>query len=301
MDIKQLIYFVEVAKEKSFTKAAANCFVSQPALSKSIRHLEEELDSRLFIRDGAIFELTKEGEILFADAIDLIDSFHNIRKNIEMTRTNIDNPIKIAVSPLLGNVCFGKIVAAFCELNPGMPISYFETDKLSLVSPNFMKTMDISLLLLPQKGVEVTSDYVVNNLISCNLMGLVARQHKLGKMNNLSLKSLLKETIITTNDVLQIINGNDLNQVGKKHVFSALNADYVQNMILHKEGLLILPDFIAKSMAENPLYRLIDLEYEITCRLVLITKKNVRYSKILEQIQNYIFDEFNLKYKTFNL
>ncbi|MBF4694376.1 LysR family transcriptional regulator [Fusibacter ferrireducens] len=298
MDIKQLIYFVEVAKEKSFTKAAANCYVSQPALSKSIRHLEEELDSRLFIRDGAIFELTKEGEILFADATNLIDNFHNIRKNIEMTRTHLDAPIKIAVSPFLGNLFFGKIIAEFCALNPGLPISYYETDKLSLISPNFIKTMDISLLLSPQKEFEVTGDYDVSNLMPCNLMGLVSHQHGFEKKNNLSLQSFLRETIITTDDVLQIINANDLNPLGKKHVFSALNAEYVQNMILHKEGLLILPDFIAKSMAANPRYKLLELEYDITCRLVLIAKKNVRYSKILEKIQRYIFSEFNLKYRT---
>ncbi|GAU75950.1 TetR/AcrR family transcriptional regulator [Fusibacter sp. 3D3] len=125
----------------------------------------------------------------FADATEIIDSFRNIRKKIKMTRTHVENPIKIAVSPFLGNTCFGKIIAEFCELNPSIPIHYFETDKLSLISPNYMKEMDLSLLLLPQEGVEISNDYHISNLKACNLMGVVSRQHKLGKIKKMISKS----------------------------------------------------------------------------------------------------------------
>ncbi len=298
MDIKQLTYFVEIAKEKSFTRAAANCYISQPALSKSIRQLEEELNSKLFIRDYAIFELTKEVEILLADAIDIISSFNNIKTRIEMTQARVEYPIKIAVSPFLGNACFGSIIAKFCELNPGMPVDYYETDRISLTSPNCMKEMDIFILLLPQKTAEFSSDYFVTDIAACNLSCLVSSQHKLGETKKLNLKALLKEPIITAGDVLQIIYANELNQFGKKHIFSSCSAGYVQEMIVQKKGILILPDFIAQSMAADPLYRMVPFEYDIACRLVLVAKRNTRYGQIIKQIQNHIIYEFALEYKT---
>jgi len=290
------MYFVEVAKEKSFTRAAANCYISQPALSKSVRQLEEELNSKLFIRDYANFELTEEGEILFADAIDIIDSFDSIKTRIEMAQGKVGHPIKIALSPLLGNACFGDIIASFCEQNPGMSIDYYETDKLSLAYPNYIKEIDLSILLLPQNEVASLSDFMIKDLASCHLMSVVSKHHELAKAQTLSLKSFLNETIITAGDVLQIIIENGLNQVGKKHIFSSSTADYVQKMILQKGGVLILPDFIALSMAENALYQLIPLEYDITCRLVMIIKKHARDKETLKAVEKHILNVFNLMY-----
>lgn len=294
MDIKQLTYFVEVAKEKSFTRAAANCYISQPALSKSIRQLEEELNAKLFIRDYQTFELTQEGEILFADAMEIISSFHSIKTKIEMLRAKVEYPIKIAVSPLLGNACFGNIIAKFCELNPSIPIDYCETDRISLSSFSLMKEMDISILLLPQNFVEFPHDYLVTDIVSCNLVGIVSSQHETRKMEKLNLKSFIKETIITAGDVLHIIHANDFSQVGKKHVFSSASADYVQKIILQKEGVIILPDFIARSLAADSFYQLVPLEYDIACRLVLVTKRKTRYGHVIEQIQKYMIKEFGL-------
>ena len=50
MEIQQLKYFVEVVRQQSFTKAAAQLFVTQPMLTRSIKHLEEELNVRLLER-----------------------------------------------------------------------------------------------------------------------------------------------------------------------------------------------------------------------------------------------------------
>lgn len=58
----QLEYFVRIVEEKSFTKAAEKLFISQPALSKSIRALEAELGVTLFKRDPRELSLTSEGE-----------------------------------------------------------------------------------------------------------------------------------------------------------------------------------------------------------------------------------------------
>jgi DNA-binding transcriptional LysR family regulator len=295
LDIKQLTYFVEVAKEKSFTRAAANCFISQPALSKSIRQLETELNAKLFIRDYAKFELTREGEILLEDAMAIINSFNNIKSRIEMTRTKVDNPIKVAVSPFLGNACFGNIIAEFCELNPGMPIDYYESDKLSTINLNYLKEMDLAILLLPQQSDAILSDYSVTELTSCCLMGLMSNQNA---PKRLTLKAFLNETIITAGDVLQIIHANDLKQAGKKHVFSSANADYVRKLILRKEGILILPDFIARAMAaKEPQYQLVPMKFDIICRLVLVTKRHMKYGQLIAQIQKYICSEFERSYQ----
>ena len=64
MDIRQLTYFLEVARQQSMTKAAEVLHVSQPALSKMVKGLEEELDMTLIIRTNKSSEVTDAGKIV---------------------------------------------------------------------------------------------------------------------------------------------------------------------------------------------------------------------------------------------
>ena len=68
MKLVRLRYFVAVAEELNFTRAAAKLRVAQPALSRQIRTLENEVGVELFVRDGRAFKLTPAGEVLFEEA-----------------------------------------------------------------------------------------------------------------------------------------------------------------------------------------------------------------------------------------
>ncbi|MBL8856014.1 MAG: LysR family transcriptional regulator, partial [Planctomycetaceae bacterium] len=62
MELDQLRYFLRVAETKSFTRAAELLIVSQPALSRSVQRLEEELGVPLFVRKSRVVELSEAGE-----------------------------------------------------------------------------------------------------------------------------------------------------------------------------------------------------------------------------------------------
>ena len=66
MDIQHLKYFVEVVRQESFTRAAAQLFVTQPMLTRSIKQLEESLNVLLIERTSKSFHLTDAGRILCA-------------------------------------------------------------------------------------------------------------------------------------------------------------------------------------------------------------------------------------------
>ncbi len=68
MDLQKLSAFVCVAKWRSFTKASAELFISQPALSKKISDFEKELGAILFVRDNRTVELTEAGQLLYSEA-----------------------------------------------------------------------------------------------------------------------------------------------------------------------------------------------------------------------------------------
>ena len=72
IDVRSLRYFVAVAEELSFTRAATRLFVAQQAISRDIRRLEDQLGTRLFARNTRRVTLTPDGERLLARARDLI-------------------------------------------------------------------------------------------------------------------------------------------------------------------------------------------------------------------------------------
>ena len=84
MDLRVLRYFLTVAKEQSFTKAAEQLNLTQPTLSRQLAALEEELGAKLFDRGGRSITLTGEGVLLKRRALEIIETSTVIawRRNI---------------------------------------------------------------------------------------------------------------------------------------------------------------------------------------------------------------------------
>ncbi|MBQ6216544.1 MAG: LysR family transcriptional regulator [Erysipelotrichaceae bacterium] len=80
MEIRTLRYFLAVAREENMSKAAELLHVSQPALSKAVKSLEEGLGKKLFVRHSFSIELTKEGALLRKRAEDLVSLADRIEK-----------------------------------------------------------------------------------------------------------------------------------------------------------------------------------------------------------------------------
>ncbi len=75
MFLRHLSYFVTLAREKHFARAAEACHVSQPTLSAAIRKLEEDLEVRLAVRGHRFLGLTAEGERVLAWAQQILSDY----------------------------------------------------------------------------------------------------------------------------------------------------------------------------------------------------------------------------------
>jgi DNA-binding transcriptional LysR family regulator len=100
MDVhgRDLRYFVAVADELSFTRAAEHLFVSQPALSKQIRMLEKQLDAELFARDRRTVRLTRTGEALLPYAREVLAAWDRARAAVRAARTAGQGVLTVGMS-----------------------------------------------------------------------------------------------------------------------------------------------------------------------------------------------------------
>ena len=126
-------YIYEIYKEKSFTKAAKNLFISQPALSATVRKLEDEMQVQLFDRSRTPLALTPEGEAY----IKAIEEIFSIKKDYENYIIDVSNlnvgSISISGANFISSYVLPKIIVPFSEKYPMINIDLLESNSKTLV------------------------------------------------------------------------------------------------------------------------------------------------------------------------
>lgn len=97
MTIAQIKYFTTVAKCLSFTKAAEQLFLSQPALSRHIRNMEEELNIQLFVRTNTGIRLTPAGSTLYLGMEDLYNTYIGLVENASKVQQGHSGILNVGV------------------------------------------------------------------------------------------------------------------------------------------------------------------------------------------------------------
>ena len=117
MLLRQLEYFVAVARERHFARAAESCYVSQPTLSTSIAKLERELSVTLIHRGQNFEGLTPEGERLVVWAKRVLAEHDALKAEAAAMRSGISATLRLGTGPTVSTTA-ALPVAAFCALHP---------------------------------------------------------------------------------------------------------------------------------------------------------------------------------------
>jgi DNA-binding transcriptional LysR family regulator len=121
MLVRHLSYFVTLARERHFARAAEACNVAQPTLSAAIRKLEEDLDARLVIRGHRFTGLTPEGERVLAWGRQILTDYSSMREDLSRLRQGIVGTLRIGVIPAaMPSVSF--LTAQFCKEHPAADV-----------------------------------------------------------------------------------------------------------------------------------------------------------------------------------
>jgi DNA-binding transcriptional LysR family regulator len=126
MELRSLRYFVAVAEERHFGRAAARLLMTQPPLSRAIKQLETELGALLLHRSPAGVTLTAAGTALYAEARTLLEQAEQIRGRVAATA----GPAVLSVGTLGDSAeqAGGGLVAAFRRRHPGVRVQIREAD-----------------------------------------------------------------------------------------------------------------------------------------------------------------------------
>ncbi len=114
---RQLEYFVAVAQERHFARAAEKCYVSQPALSAAIAKLERELNVTLINRGHSFEGLTPEGERLVVWAKRILAEHDAFKAEVDAVRSGITGTLRLGTVPTASTTA-SLVLSAFCSAHP---------------------------------------------------------------------------------------------------------------------------------------------------------------------------------------
>ncbi len=136
MLVRHLSYFVTLARERHFARAAEACNIAQPTLSAAIRKLEEDLNVRLVIRNHRFVKLTQEGEKLLVWGRQILTDYNSLRDELAGLRRGLTGTLRLGVIPAaMPAVSF--LTARFSAAHPAATIEIH-----SMTSRAIQKALD---------------------------------------------------------------------------------------------------------------------------------------------------------------
>jgi DNA-binding transcriptional LysR family regulator len=147
MDMKHLHYFLTLAQEGNFSRAAEILNISQPALSISIKKLEEELGVALFYSFDRKQHLTDEGLRLLKGARELSDIYQKTVEDVRHTDSYSTGEFTFGLSPLFGACFFGDLIPGFSAAYPNIKINMIEDGANRIDQRIENGTVDIAVTL----------------------------------------------------------------------------------------------------------------------------------------------------------
>lgn len=155
MDLRQLEYFVRVAELGSFTRAAVELGVAQPALSRQVRLLEVELRQNLLVRNGRGAVPTEAGKVLLEHGRGILHQVQRAQDDLGRLRGGLSGRVSLGLPSSVARVLAVPLTRAFRAAMPDARLSIGEALSTGLLEGLASGRLDIAVLYNPQPSREI--------------------------------------------------------------------------------------------------------------------------------------------------
>lgn len=208
MELRDIEYFEEIAEQRHLGRAAERLGLSQPALSKSLRRLEEAMQVKLFDRNAKGLELTAEGSLLLARARDLRLSLRNISREVSDVSEGRAGHLRIGVGPSIPTRLISSSLAKLLIEAPRVTTRVTISDADEIVPALRKGELDLNINLMhpsPPEGLCYVRLYEDEAAVCAS------KDHPLSSQSEVRLEQLsnarwaLSEAVLPTNQKLRLV------------------------------------------------------------------------------------------------
>jgi DNA-binding transcriptional LysR family regulator len=270
MELRHLRYFVAVAEERNFTRAAERLHIAQPPLSRQIQQLEDILEVSLFVRGSRPLELTEAGKFFYGHAQQLLAQSAEI---VSMTRRIGKISHKFTLG-FVGSTLFGllpEVVRRFRAANPDTEISLLEMTTMEQIQALKEGTIDAGIGRIRHEDARIRRIILREEaLIAALPMG-----HPLSFVDRpLSLRELVNDTLIVfpkaprpsfADAVLAVFHDRGL---APAKVYEARELQVGLGLVAAGMGVSVLPKSVLGLKRSDVVYKALD-ETKLTSPVIM--------------------------------
>lgn len=295
MNFEKINYIYAILEEKSFTKAAKKLYISQPALSKFISKLEEELDIKFFQKSGNTLELTSSGEIFLEKLEKIIKLKNELWSELESIKNGEIKKIKLGIILNRSPYIIPKLLKNLYKKYPNLKVEIYEKNSFELEEMLIKNQLDLAIIPLPLENnsslikeiiyqekllliTPNTKEYNFPKPFSLNSINLKNERFILLKKNQ-HLRHMIDLYFKKNNFFPEVILESDSLECILNLVKEGLGMSFVSNMILKDKKWE--NQFSAFNLEESSLYREYCVSYLKEKKLNYVEKEIVDFLKYI--------------------
>ena len=204
MDFR-LKVFLTVAARLSFTKAASELFITQPAVSKHIRELEEEYKIKLFERNGSKIAVTKAGYLLLQHTKRLFEIYRDIDFDMSALIHEQRGLLRVGASTTLSQYIIPPVLARFHQKMKEVKITLINGNTEQIEKALLEKEIEVGIVegQLKNKGIKYTPFLKDELVLVCKANHSLAKKNEITKEDLLKMQFLMREQGSGTLEVIE--------------------------------------------------------------------------------------------------
>jgi DNA-binding transcriptional LysR family regulator len=191
MELRHLRYFIAVAEEMNFTRAAKKLHIAQPPLSRQIKVLEDELGVMLLLRTSRSIHITEAGRVLLMEGKQLLSQAAEIVERVQRAGTRSSQCVRVGFATGLGDA-LQLVLERHLSIYPEAEVQYRNLLSSEQSVALMERKIDVGLMRPPFDQSSLNGE----TLYQERLMALLPKGHPLVKSRSLSLSQLADDTIL---------------------------------------------------------------------------------------------------------
>lgn len=157
MELRQLEYFISVARLGNVTRAAEEHFVTQPNLTVAIRKLEEELNITLFVRDRKKMRLTNEGLRFYKVLVPALTQLHQVIDDAKDGLDKVGGRLTIGIPPMIGTFIFTPLLKYMCERHPNWELVIVEEGSVGIRRRLLQQELNLGIVITDNLPLDLSA------------------------------------------------------------------------------------------------------------------------------------------------
>lgn len=192
MELRQLRQFVTVAQLGSFTAAAKKLGIAQPAISATIKKLEQQLSIRLLQRNERKVSLSAEGEVLYQHAIQLLKQAEDTEQAMQSLKGLESGTVTIGIPSMMGSYFFPPLLMAFKSQYPQLNLSVIDAGTELVRQKLLNGELDLGIVVTK----DVPAELVCEPIYTGELLACCSQDNPLSQQSKISHREFLQHELV---------------------------------------------------------------------------------------------------------